>query len=67
MVSYVSGVNFSDTVALRKEMVKMQTEIANLFTGIDKDKKYIFYQAFKEMPAPNQEGTFHEMIYTLKE
>jgi hypothetical protein len=50
MISYLSGINIKDTVALKNEYEKIKIEVNQLFTGINKDKKYVFYRAFNEIP-----------------
>jgi len=50
MVYYLSGINLSDTTALKIENKKVREEVGRLFTGIDQDKKFVFYWAFNTMP-----------------
>ncbi len=35
---------------LRLENEKVKIEVNKLFTGIDKDKKFVFYRVFNEFP-----------------
>lgn len=50
MVYYLSNINLNDTIALKIENEKVKQEVGRLFTGIDKDKKFVFYWAFNELP-----------------
>ena len=50
MVYYLSDINLKDTGALKIENAKVKKEVERLFTGIDKDKKFVFYWVFNEMP-----------------
>ena len=50
MVCYLTNIKLTDTIALKSENEKIKKIIGQIFTGIDKDKKYIFYQAFNEIP-----------------
>jgi hypothetical protein len=54
MVLYLSAVNIDDTVALKKEYQQIKSVIGDYFAGIDKDKKYIFYRAFNELPQEDR-------------
>ena len=42
--------NLNDTVALKIENEKIKKEIGQIFFGLDKEKEYIYYQAYNEMP-----------------
>lgn len=50
MVSYLTNIDIKDTTALKIENEKVKKEVGQIFSGIDKDKKYVFYRAFEEMP-----------------
>lgn len=50
MVSYLTEINLKDVVNLKKENEKVKKEAGRIFSGIDKDKKYVLYRAFKEIP-----------------
>lgn len=50
MVNYLTSINLRDTTALKAENEKVKKEISQIFTGINKDKKFVFYQAFNELP-----------------
>lgn len=48
MVSYISKINLKDTFALKKENEELKNVIGNVFPGIEKGKKYVFFQAYNE-------------------
>lgn len=50
MVYYLSDINLKDTTALKIENEKVKKEVSRIFTGINKNKKFVFYWAFKEIP-----------------
>ena len=50
MVQYLTSLNLKDTISLKAENEKIKKEARTLFKGIDQDKKYIFFQAFNELP-----------------
>lgn len=50
MVYYRTDINLKDTISLKLENLKIRKVVDSIFTGIDKDKKFIFYWAFNEMP-----------------
>lgn len=50
MVEYLTNLDLKDTVAIKTENDKIHKNIGNVFKGIDKDKKYVFYKAYNEIP-----------------
>ncbi len=50
IVYYLTGISLEDTPALEIEYKNVKTEVNRIFTGINKDKKYIFYRAYNEIP-----------------
>lgn len=50
MVYYLSKISLDDTTALKAENEKVQKETTKTFRGISKNKKYVFYWAFNQMP-----------------
>lgn len=50
MVEYFTNIELKDTIATRSENDQIHDLIGQIFNGIDKDKKYIFYKAFDEIP-----------------
>ena len=65
MVSYLTNINLKDTVALRLENYSVRKEVDSIFTGIDKDKKYIFYWAFNKIPVDTTTEERYGFIDTL--
>ncbi len=51
MVQYLTKLNLKDTTALKLENEKVKKEINSLLTGINKDKKFVFYQAYNVLPG----------------
>jgi len=50
MIEYYSSISLGDTATLRLENDKINQEIGKVFKGIDKDKKFLFYKAYNELP-----------------
>ena len=50
MIRYHSEIDLKDTVLTRIENDLIHEDIEDVFKGIRKDKKYIYYKAFNEMP-----------------
>jgi len=49
-VGYLSKINLKDTVSLKKENDELKNIIGKIFPGIDKEKKYVFFKAYNEIP-----------------
>lgn len=56
MIRYYSKLSLKDTINLKKENLEIQKVIGEVFKGIDKNKKFVFYWAFDELP----DGTIKE-------
>jgi hypothetical protein len=50
LVVYKSDINLKDTVSLKAEYEEVKTDVKQMFTGIGKGNKYIFYQAYNVIP-----------------
>jgi hypothetical protein len=50
MVEYLTQISIKDTVNLRKENNEINKIIGSIYSGIDKEKKILFYRAWNEMP-----------------
>lgn len=50
MIEYLTSLDLKDTIQTKAEYEKIHSEIVKAFNGIEKDKDYIFYKAFSEMP-----------------
>ena len=66
MVNYVSKISFSDTVALAEENEKLQSVIGNTFNGIEKDKDFIFFRAYEEIPDGSKEVEQYGFVKRLR-
>jgi hypothetical protein len=66
LVYYMSTVKLSDTSGLRKENENIKKVIGDVIPGIDKDKKYIFYDAFNEWPRSDRSVDRYDMPDKLK-
>lgn len=49
-IYYRSSIKLADTTALKAENESVQKVIGKIMPGIDRDKKYIFYSIFNELP-----------------
>ncbi|MBE8724345.1 hypothetical protein [Flavobacterium hungaricum] len=67
MVWYISKISVQDTTALKVENEKVKTEVNNLFAGINKDKKYVFYRISNEIPDGKKLVRHFGIIDKLKE
>ena len=65
-IYYISHIKLADTNAIKMENAKIQKVITKILPGVDKDNKYIYFSAFKNMPDGS--GTFDhfDMIEKLK-
>jgi len=50
MVYYLSDIKLTNVAALNKENEQVKKVIGKVMPGIDKDKKYILYSVFNQMP-----------------
>jgi len=51
LVQYLTDINLKDTTLLKGENEKMKEEIKKLFSGVEKNNKYIFFRAFNKLPG----------------
>jgi hypothetical protein len=66
MIYYLSDINLKDTVAIKNENAQIKKVIGLAMPGIDKEKKYIFYDAFNERPTGRKSVAHFDMIDKLK-
>lgn len=66
MVYYMSHISLKDTNAIRKENIEVKKEIGKVMPGIDKDNKYVFYDAFNERPTGKKAVDHFDMVDKLK-
>lgn len=50
LIEYKTNIPITDTVKLKIENDEIHKIIGNIFYGIDKDKKFLLYKAFSEIP-----------------
>jgi hypothetical protein len=50
MVEYLTSIDLNDTVRTKVENELIHQSIGHIFKGIDKDKRYLYYKAYNEMP-----------------
>ena len=50
-IFYITNIDMNDTTKLSKECNEIHSKIGELYKGIDKNKKMIFYRAFKSIPT----------------
>lgn len=55
IVNYLTTIDLQDTVQTKIENDAMHAIIGDKFYGINKNKKYVFYKAFSEMPKGKKE------------
>lgn len=66
MVHYLSAINLKDTNAIKNENLQVRKVMGKVMPGIDKDKKYVYYDAFNEKPRYDKEVDRFEMTEKLK-
>jgi hypothetical protein len=49
-IEYISSVDFSDTIAQNGEFQQVKKEVYSTYTGLDKDKKAVFFWVLSDMP-----------------
>lgn len=49
-VKYLTTISLTDTVALKKENEQLKAVIGTVFPGLDKNKKYVFFKAYNQIP-----------------
>ncbi len=64
-IYYISHIKLADTNSIKKENASIQKAITKVFPGIDKDNKYIYYSAFKNMPDGSGAFDHFDMIEKL--
>jgi hypothetical protein len=66
LVYYMSSIKLKDTAALRKENEIIKKVTGKVIPGIDKDKKYVFYDAYNEWPRSDRSVDRYDMTDKLK-
>lgn len=62
MVYYKTQIPLENETALRQEYQEVKSETARIYTGIDKDKKYVFYRAYSDYPSGENEPAFFGFV-----
>lgn len=65
-ISYKSTIPLNDEEALKRENESVKAEIGKVFTGVDQNKKYIFYMVSNEFPERETVGEQYGFVDTLK-
>lgn len=66
LIHYLTSVNLKDTAAVKNENVLIRKAIGKIMPGIDKDKKYVYFVAFNEMPRSDKKVDRFEMTEKLQ-
>jgi len=66
MVYYMSSIKLKNVEGLKKENDNIKKVIGNILPGIDKNKKYVYYNAFNEWPRFDRSVDRYEIIDKLK-
>ncbi|WCM41037.1 hypothetical protein MG290_08695 [Flavobacterium sp. CBA20B-1] len=66
MIEYVTNLDLKDTVQTNAEYEKVHSEIIKAFNGIEKNKDYVFYKAFSEIPNGKTPVPTYGFIKKLK-
>jgi tricorn protease-like protein len=61
-IYYISHIKLADTNAIKKENVNIRKVIGKILPGIDRDTKYVYYAAFKNMPDGSGSFEHFDMI-----
>jgi hypothetical protein len=66
MVYYLSHISLKDTNAIKKENTEIKKVLSEVMPGIDKDNKYVFYDAFNERPTGKKTVDHFDMTDKLQ-
>ena len=66
MIEYLTTLDLIDTVSTKAEYENVHIEITKTFKGIEKDKDYIFYKAFSQMPDGKTQVPTYGFVKDLK-
>jgi len=65
MIYYLTKISLSDTAAIKRENAAIKQVIGDALQGINKDKKYVLYCAFNELPSSKKYVKWFEMTDKL--
>jgi len=54
IIYYLSSIKLKDTTSLKKENDNIKGVIGKIMPGMDKDKKYLFFSVYNEMPTADK-------------
>ncbi len=66
IIEYYTKLDLEDTVKTKAEFEKVHLEMVKTFTGIEKNKDYILYKAFSEMPDGKKLVSTYGFVKELK-
>jgi hypothetical protein len=61
MISYQSKIKLSNVEAIKKEQQQIKKVIGQVYPGIDKGRKYLYYAAYNEMPSATKNVAKYEI------
>lgn len=67
MVTYITSINLKDSLALKIENDGIKKIIVSLFPGIEKGKKYVFFQAYNDIPNGSLKQEHYGFILKTKQ
>ncbi len=62
---YMTHISITDTAEVKKENMQIRKVLSKLLPGIDKDNKYVLYDAFNEFPSASRSVDRFEMTDKL--
>ena len=65
MIYYTTNINLEDTIALKIQNEKIRKEVDSIFTGIQKNNKFICYGVFNEIPEGKETDHGYVFVDTL--
>ena len=65
LIRYKTSIPIDDTVRLKAENKLMRQRIGAIFKGIDKNKRFILYRAFNEVPNGSKEVNYYGFLDDL--
>lgn len=66
LIPYQTVVPLADTIALKEEFNAIRKETPLIFDGLIRDKEYVYYKAFNEMPDGKKEVPAFVFIDTIR-
>ncbi len=66
LVEYLTKLDLKDTTRTKEEYEKVHSEVIKVFNGIEREKKYIFYKAYNEIPNGKTSVPTYGFVKKLK-